>query len=89
MPRVSIYVDDFTHFDFSVALDSCVFGICVPGIFPHATINTDLLGGFNFDFWDLGGGPLNFLGDPDYIASNPWDFWPLFHSQDDHLFPFS
>ena len=37
---------------------------------------------------DLDGRPLNFLGDPDYLSNDPWDFWPLFHSQSDHLVPF-
>ena len=58
-------------------------------LIPQLDINTDLLGSFNLDWWDMGGDPEAILGDPDYITNDPWDFWPLGHSQDDHLFPFS
>ena len=62
---------------------------CLAPLAPVPHLNgPNLTGDFNFDFWDLGGGPLGFLGDPDYIANDPWDFYPVFHSQSDHLFPF-
>src|SRR5262249_5971547 len=61
----------------------------VPGV-PVFYVDADIgaLSAIDFDWWDKGGGPLNFLGDPDYTSINPWDVWPLAHSQGDHLYPF-
>ena len=94
VPRLNFFVDNFTGVDVSVSIDLCVIPIplVIPCLAPLVPVphfsGPNLNGDFNFDFWDLGGGPLNFLGDPDYINNDPWDFWPLFHSQDNHLFPF-
>jgi hypothetical protein len=44
------------------------------------------VGSFNLDWWDYGG---DFLGDPDYVANNPWHLYPLLHDHGDHLFPFA
>ncbi len=94
VPRLNFFVDNFTGVDVSVSVDVCVVPLplpvpCLaPGVpVPHLN-GPNLTGDFNFDFWDLGGGPLNFLGDPDYVDNDPWDFYPLFHDQDTHLFPF-
>lgn len=93
VPRLHLLVDNLDSISGSASIDVCVVPLplpvpCVaPGVLlPHIGINVS--GDFNFDFWDLGGGPLDFLGDPDYVDSNPWDLFPIFHSQDDHLFPF-
>lgn len=89
VPRVSVLVDDFSHFAASAQLQVCLIGICPIGvILPDTDITTDLLGSFNFDWWDLGGGFLDFFGDPDYIDNNPWDLWPVDHSQNSHYLPF-
>jgi hypothetical protein len=89
VPRVSVLVDDFSHFAASAQLEVCLIGICPIGvILPDTDITTDLLGSFNFDWWDLGGGFLDFFGDPDYIDNNPWDLWPIDHSQNSHYLPF-
>ncbi len=87
VPRTSVLLDGFSEFAASVEFEVCVFGFCAMGV-PTAghTIETDLLGSFNFDWWDLGG---DGLGDPDYVDNDPWDFWPIFHDQADHLFPFN
>jgi hypothetical protein len=89
VPRTSVLVDGFSHFDASVEFEICLIGVCPIGV-PTVghTIDTDLLGSFNFDWWDLGGGFEDFFGDPDYVSNDPWDFWPVFHSQNSHLFPF-
>jgi hypothetical protein len=90
VPRISVLLDDFTHFDVSIEAEICLVGVCPIGVpTVGTTIDTDLLGSVNFDWWDLGGGFLDFFGDPDYVTIDPWDFWPVFHSQDDHLFPFN
>jgi len=82
-------VDDFSHFAASAQLEVCLIGVCpIGGVLPNTDITTDLLGSFNFDWWDLGGGFLGFFGDPDYIDNNPWDLWPVGHSQDSHYLPF-
>lgn len=89
VPRVSFLMDGFSTFDASLQLEICYVGLCVVGaLLPNADINTDLLGSFNVDFWDMGGGPLNILGDKDYIDNDPWDLWPLLHAQANHEFPF-
>ena len=87
VPRISVLLDDFQQFGASAEIETCVFGLCFLGaVTGGTTINTDLFGSFNFDWWDLGG---TGLGDPDYVNNDPWDFYPLFHGQDTHLFPFS
>ncbi|MEN8115004.1 MAG: hypothetical protein ABFS21_11530, partial [Actinomycetota bacterium] len=86
VPRTSVLLDGFSEFAASVEFEVCVFGVCAIAV-PTAgkTIETELLGAFNFDWWDLGG---DGLGDPDYIDNDPWDFWPISHTQSSHLFPF-
>jgi len=90
VPRVSVIANDFTHFKASAGVEICLVGIC-PTLVPQPFINidTDLLGSFDFDYWDLGGGFLNFLGHADYIDNNPWHFWPLLHDPNDHYLPFN
>ncbi|MFV9672762.1 MAG: PIN domain-containing protein [Acidimicrobiia bacterium] len=51
----------------------------------HGRAQIIVTGDRHFDWWDLGG---EGLGDPDYVDNDPWDFWPIFHSQSSHLFPF-
>jgi len=88
VPRLTILVDDFSHFNAEAQVKTCIvgLGICVPGaIVFDLDIDTDLLGNFNLDYWDLGG---ESEGDPDYVDNDPWDLVPLFHDQEDHVFPF-
>lgn len=89
VPRVSVLVNDFSEFAASAQIEVCLIGVCpIAAILPNTDITTDLLGSFNFDWWDLGGGFLDFFGDPDYIDNNPWDLWPVDHSQNSHYLPF-
>jgi hypothetical protein len=88
---LTVLVDGFSEFAASVQIEMCFIGICpLFVVLPNVDIDTDLLGSFNLDFWDLGPADADVVvGDPDYITNDPWDLWPLFHSQDDHLFPFN
>ena len=89
VPEISVLVDGFSEFDASVEAEICLVGVCaIGGLTVGKTIDTDLLGSFDFDWWDLGGGFADFYGDPDYVGNNPWHFWPILHDHDDHLFPF-
>jgi hypothetical protein len=62
--------------------------LCIAPGAPLAQLGLTVNGDFNFDYWDLGGGFLDILGDPDYVDNNPWDLWPFAHAQSSHLFPF-
>lgn len=89
VPQVSFLMDNFSVFAASAQLEICYLGLCVVGaLLPNIDIDQDLLGSFNVDFWDMGGGPLDILGDKDYIDNDPWDLWPPLHAQANHEFPF-
>lgn len=88
-PVVSFLMDNFSVFEASAQIEICYVGICPIGVpLPNIDIQTDLLGSFNVDFWDRGGGPLDILGDPDYFENNPWHLWTPLHSATSHEFPF-
>lgn len=94
-PVLNLLVDDFSELDVSVSVDVCIVPLptpvpCIaPGAFvPHWSVGVEA-GGVNFDYWDNGGGFLDILGDPDYVDNDPWDFWPIFHAQSSHVFPFN
>jgi hypothetical protein len=92
VPRLHLLVDNLASISGSASIDVCAVPLplpipCLaPGV-PVPHIGIGVSGDFNFDFWDLGGGPANILGDPDYVSNDPWDLYPFAHSQDDHLFP--
>ena len=89
VPEYDFLLDGFSTFDASIQLEICLIGVCPIGVLlPNVDINTDLLGAFNVDWWDMGGGLANFLGDPDYFENNPWHLWPVLHDPANHLFPF-
>jgi hypothetical protein len=95
VPEFSLLADDMTGIlsvEAGIKVYLVGFGIPtgqVPGVpLPYVDLEVGALSAVNFDWWDSGGGPFNFLGDPDYIDIDPWDVWPLAHSQSGHLYPF-
>ena len=95
VPEFSLLADDMTgviEIEAGITVYLVGFGIPIghiPGVpEPFVDVEIGALGAINFDWWDGGGGPANILGDPDYISNDPWDIWPLIHSQDGHKYPF-
>lgn len=62
----------------------CAVGVPLP--FAGFTVNATAA---NVDFWDNGGGPLDILGDPDYVGNNPWKLYPFLYSDGSRIDPFS
>jgi hypothetical protein len=101
VPRMSILADDITGvLEAEAGIRMCIFPTPIPVLPPHpgcivpplgtpapyVNLSIGALSNINFDWWDLGGGfPY---GDPDYIDQDPWDIWPLAHTQGGHKFPF-
>lgn len=99
VPFLTMLTKDYQGFDASVGIEMCTVPVigplpphfdCVvpPPLTPKPFLNVDtgLVGHFELDWWDNGG---DFLGEPDYVDNDPWHLYPLLHSHNSHLFPYS
>ena len=76
-PELSFLLDNLTSIGASAGIRVCYLPLglppCLVGVplpFFGFSVSADAA---NLDFWDNGGGPLNVLGDPDYVTNDPWN----------------
>lgn len=90
VPRWSLLVEDLNKIHGEARIDICIVGVgivpCIPGE-PMLNFEFDIQGSFNLDFWDLGGGLADILGEPDYRINDPWNFVPLFYNENNRINP--
>src|SRR6266545_2866409 len=93
-PMLNFMLDNFTSLGASAGIRVCYlplgFPPCLVGAplpFAGFSVSADAL---NVDFWDNGGGPLDILGDPDYVGNNPWTLCcPILYDQNNRIDPFA
>jgi hypothetical protein len=94
-PELSFLLKNLTSISASAGIRVCFLPLgvpgpwCVPGVpipFFGFGVSADAA---NVDFWDNGGGPLDILGDPDYVSNDPWNLYPLLYSESNRIDPFS
>ncbi len=94
-PELSFLLKNLTSISASAGIRICYLPLgipgpwCVPGVpipFFGFNVTADAA---NVDFWDNGGGPLDILGDPDYVTNDPWNLYPLLYSESNRIDPFS
>jgi hypothetical protein len=92
-PELNFLLDNLTSISASAGIRVCYLPLGFPPCLVGAplpyfgfSVSADAA---NLDFWDNGGGPLDILGDPDYVDNNPWNLYPLLYDEDDRIDPFS
>ena len=92
-PELSFLLKNLTSIGASAGIRVCYlpFGLppCLVGLpLPYFGFNVGA-DAANVDFWDNGGGPLDVLGDPDYVSNDPWNLCcPLLYSESNRIDPF-
>jgi hypothetical protein len=92
-PELSFLLKNLTSISASAGIRVCYLPLglppCLPGVpLPYFgfSVSADAA---NVDFWDNGGGPLDILGDPDYVSNDPWNLYPLLYSESNRIDPFA
>jgi hypothetical protein len=92
-PELSFLLDNLTSIGASAGIRVCYLPLglppCLVGVpLPYFgfSVSADAA---NLDFWDNGGGPLDVLGDPDYVSNDPWNLYPLLYSESNRIDPFA
>jgi hypothetical protein len=92
-PELSFLLKNLTSISASAGIRVCYLPLGFPPCLVGAplpyfgfSVSADAA---NLDFWDNGGGPLDILGDPDYVDNNPWNLYPLLYDEDDRIDPFA
>ncbi len=91
-PEVSFLLKNLTSISADAGIQVCYLPLGIPPCllgaplpFAGFSVSADAA---NLDFWDNGGGPVDILGDPDYVGNNPWKLYPFLYSDSSRIDPF-